>query len=80
MSDAPPSAVGWFEGSDRDDPAASRHAVENGTADDPRDWPTLAVETGFADDGDDYYDRLHEATLHATRAAVRERERAGTGS
>jgi nucleolar protein 56 len=80
VSDVPPSAVGWFEGADRDGPAASRHAVENGTVDEPRDWPAIAVETGLADDEDDDYedddyDTLHEATLHATRAAVRERER-----
>nr|WP_241966772.1 NOP5/NOP56 family protein [Haloplanus aerogenes] len=50
--------------------------MEGGSADEPRDWPALAVDAGFADDEDDYYDRLHEATVRATREAVRERERA----
>jgi nucleolar protein 56 len=34
------------------------------------------VTSGFAADEDDYYDRLHEATMAAARTAVAERERA----
>jgi len=72
--------AGWFadpadEAAGRD-AAAARDRIANGEADRPRDWPALAVETGFADSTDDYYDRLHEATVAATRATVRERERA----
>ena len=67
---------GWFEGLDTGDLDAARDAIADGCADDPGNWPTLAAEAGFASDGDDYYGRLHEATLHATREAVRERERA----
>ncbi|WP_435073472.1 NOP5/NOP56 family protein [Halorubrum sp. HHNYT27] len=67
--------AGWFAGSTADE-AAARDRIATGKADRPRDWPTLAVEYGFADSTDDYYDRLHEATVAATRASVRERERA----
>ena len=67
---------GWFEGLDAGDRDAAQDAIADGRADAPDDWPHLAVEAGFASDEDEYYDRLHEATLHATREAVRERERA----
>ncbi|MFA9417615.1 NOP5/NOP56 family protein [Natrinema sp. HArc-T2] len=67
---------GWFADVDRDDPDAMATAVREGRADEPRDWPTLALEAGFADDEDDYYDAVREATTAATRAAVTERERA----
>ncbi|WP_455449722.1 NOP5/NOP56 family protein [Natrinema thermotolerans] len=67
---------GWFAAGDRDDPDATAAAVREGSADEPRDWPRLAVEDGFADDTDEYYDALREATTEAARAAVTERERA----
>jgi len=63
----------WFAVGDGESPTAR---VRNGTGDAPADWPTLAVESGFADDEDDYYSALREATLAATRAEVNERERA----
>jgi len=66
----------WFRGVDPGDPTAVRDAIEQGRTEEPADWPALAVDTGFADDETDYYDRLHEATVRATREAVRERERA----
>lgn len=72
MTDTDDNA-GWFAG----DEAALRARIVDGEADAPRDWPGLAVESGFADSRDDYYDRLHEASVAATREAVRERERAG---
>ncbi|TKX45705.1 MULTISPECIES: NOP5/NOP56 family protein [unclassified Halorubrum] len=69
--------AGWFSRSDAGDAAdAARDRLANGEADRPRDWPALAVESGFADSTDDYYDRLHEASVAAAREAVRERERA----
>jgi nucleolar protein 56 len=68
--------TGWFESVPPDDLDAARDAIENGSADAPDDWPALAVEAAFADDEDDYYTRLHDATVHAAREAVRERERA----
>jgi nucleolar protein 56 len=73
--------AGWFAGSAADeaaggDEAAARDRIATGGADRPLDWPALAVERGFAASTDEYYDRLHEAAVAATRASVRERERA----
>jgi len=65
---------GWFAGGT--DPETAARRVREGSADRPRDWPALAVEGGFAADESEYYALLHEATLAATRAAVREREAA----
>ena len=57
--------------------ASAVHArIADRTADNPRPWPRLAVESGFVADEATYSDRLHEATVEATRASVRERERA----
>ncbi len=67
---------GWFDGVDAGSLAGAREAIEQGHAEQPHDWPALAVERGFVDSESDYYDLLHEATLAATRAAVRERESA----
>ncbi|MFB6124331.1 MAG: NOP5/NOP56 family protein [Halanaeroarchaeum sp.] len=74
--DSTPADAGWFAGLDQADPGAATEAIRAGTAAEPRDWPALAVERGFADDEDDYYDRLHAAAVAATTEAVRERERA----
>ncbi|ELZ53496.1 MULTISPECIES: NOP5/NOP56 family protein [Halorubrum] len=77
---------GWFEtrppeAADGDGDTASGDAavaarVRDGSAAAPADWPERAVEAGFADDADEYYDRLKAATTRATREAVRKRERA----
>ena len=67
---------GWFGGVDPADLGGAREAIENGTAEGPTEWPARAVEAGFAADEDDYYELLHEATVSATRAAVREAETA----
>ncbi|MWG35683.1 NOP5/NOP56 family protein [Halomarina oriensis] len=66
----------WFAGLAPDDIEEATARVRDGTGDTPREWPTLAVEAGYATDTDDYYQRLHEATLAATRGAVREAETA----
>ncbi|ADQ67114.1 rRNA biogenesis protein nop56/nop58 [Halogeometricum borinquense DSM 11551] len=71
-----PTGTGWFEDIAPDDAESASEAIADGEADEPRDWPALAVESGHADSEDEYYDQLREATLTATRAAVRERERA----
>jgi nucleolar protein 56 len=76
MAEDSAPGTGWFVDVPRDDPAAATEAIANRTAEAPRDWPTLAVDSGFADDEPDYYDALHQATMAATRGAVRERERA----
>jgi nucleolar protein 56 len=67
---------GWFVGLDPDDVEAASEAIANGQAGEPRDWPTLAVETGFAESEGEYYERLHEAAIRATRTQVRATERA----
>jgi len=67
---------GWFSGVDPGDVEAGTDRIHEGAADAPRDWPAEAVEGGFAADESDYYDRLREASVRATRRAVRERERA----
>lgn len=67
----------WFRGvapTEADSEGARR--VREGSADEPADWPAVAVETGFAEDDEEYYDRLHAATLAATHGAVTEAERA----
>jgi len=65
---------GWFAGVDPDDADGTAAAIREGSADRPKEWPELAVEAGFAEDTDDYYDRLHAATMAATERAVAERE------
>jgi len=75
MTDADADS-GWFESVPPDDPKAIRKAIENGSAESPKDWPTKAVEAGFAEDKEEYYERLHEATNYAAREVVKERERA----
>ena len=71
MSDQSTDA-GWFAGHTADDDL--RAAIRTGTADTPTDWPTAAVNAGFADDTDDYYATLQEATIEAARDAVAERQ------
>ncbi|WP_411963584.1 NOP5/NOP56 family protein [Haloferax sp. YSMS24] len=66
----------WFAGANPDDPESGATSVRDGHADAPEAWPTQAVESGFAADEDDYYEKLRAATLTAAREAVAERERA----
>jgi nucleolar protein 56 len=75
MTDSEPED-GWFADLDPGDRDGAAAAIRGGTASEPRDWPGRAISAGFADDEDDYYDKLHEATVRATREAVHERERA----
>jgi nucleolar protein 56 len=67
---------GWFAGIDPRDREAAVERVHTGGASSPADWPGRAVESGFAADDGEYYERLHTVTLAAARAAVTERERA----
>ncbi|SFR69152.1 NOP5/NOP56 family protein [Halogeometricum limi] len=76
MTDRPAPESGWFADVDAETLEGSSAAVEAGTADAPADWPALAVESGFAADESDYYEKLRAATLDAARREVRERERA----
>ncbi|WP_340099206.1 NOP5/NOP56 family protein [Salinibaculum salinum] len=65
---------GWFAGISPDDEEAAATAIRDGSATEPADWPTRAVDSGFAADTDEYYDRLQTATVSAARAAVRDAE------
>ncbi len=76
MEEGSSSSAGWFAGLEGEDDQAAITAIREGTADLPASWSTLAVETGFASSRDAYYDRLHDAAMAATRAAVREAETA----
>jgi len=67
--------TGWFEDVDPDELDA-RDAIEDGTAESPAAWPDRAIESGFAENEDDYYDKLREATIETAREAVAKRERA----
>ena len=76
MTDGRHDSAGWFDGIDPGDGASAAAAVRDGSAENPAEWPAQAVDAGFADSEDEYYERLHEATVRATREAVRERETA----
>lgn len=67
---------GWFSGTDADDLEGAVVAITDGHAEQPADWPRLAVEAGYADSKAAYYDRLHTASLEAARREIREREQA----
>ncbi|WP_096389330.1 NOP5/NOP56 family protein [Halopenitus persicus] len=74
MSGQRPEHTGWFTDLDPDDLDGAATAITEGRSDQPRKWPEQAVQAGFATDEADYYDAVHEATVHATREAVRARE------
>ncbi|MFC4450236.1 NOP5/NOP56 family protein [Halorussus aquaticus] len=74
--DATRERAGWFEDLAPDDTEAGATGIREGRADAPDDWPRRAVESGFADDENDYYDKLCEASVRAAREAAAERERA----
>jgi nucleolar protein 56 len=74
MSGQNPENSGWFTDLDPEDIEAAATAITEGEADQPQNWPKQAIESGFANDEDDYYEALHGATVNATRAAVAARE------
>ncbi|SEP87245.1 NOP5/NOP56 family protein [Natrinema salaciae] len=76
MTDGPDVTEGWFTHGEPGDIDRAGAAINERTAGEPRDWPRRAVDAGYVDSEADYYDRLHEATIDATRREVRERERA----
>jgi len=63
--------TGWF-----DAPTVAERvaAINEGAADQPADWPDRAVGAGVADSEADYYAKLHEAAVAATRDAVERAE------
>lgn len=70
------ASSGWFANLDPGDVDAAGAAIREGSAEGPRDWPRLAVESGFADDEADYYEKLHAATVDAAREAAQAAGRA----
>lgn len=76
MTDRRSPNTGWFAGIDPGDPEAAAGAIRDGSGDAVREWPQVAVESGAFDSEADYYAALHDATVTATRAAVREAESA----
>ena len=76
MTDGDQNTGGWFDGVDPGNVAGAAAAIRDGSAPETDDWPRLAVESGFAADEAGYYRRLREATVRATREAVREAETA----
>ncbi|MFB6070412.1 MAG: NOP5/NOP56 family protein [Halanaeroarchaeum sp.] len=76
MNETPAPDDGWFVDLDPEDLDGAARAIVDGERSDPENWPQVAIDQGFVDSEDAYYDRLHEATLRATRGAVAERERA----
>jgi len=66
----------WFYGLPPDDESAAKARISEGEANEPADWPEVAVETGFVEDVEAYYDKLHSITTAAANATVQERERA----
>ena len=76
MSGQNPGDSGWFRYGDPHDAEAAATAIRERAAEQPQNWPAEAVQAGILDSEDAYYDALHDATVRATRAAVRERETA----
>ena len=74
--DTDAAAAGWFADTEPGDTEAASRAIREASAAEPADWPRLAVEAGFVDSEADYYNQLHKATIHSTRAAARAREQA----
>ena len=74
MNDQTDAARAWFEGVEPDELAQQKAAIRDRTADRPGVWPETAVERGFVESAEEYYEQLHRATVAAAREAVDERE------
>ncbi len=70
------ASAGWFADVIPGDTEATTEAITGGRAEEPREWPRLAVEARYADSEREYYERLHDATMRAARTEIRRRERA----
>lgn len=71
-----PAGPGWFADVEPGDIEGGSRAIIEGATEMPQDWPGLAVETGFAETEDAYYEQLNEVAVHAARELVTERARA----
>ncbi|MDZ7850581.1 MAG: NOP5/NOP56 family protein [Halodesulfurarchaeum sp.] len=67
---------GWFHDLDEPDVERGAAAIRAGQAETPGPWPELAVEAGFVDSREEYYEALREATVEAATAATAEKEQA----
>jgi nucleolar protein 56 len=67
---------GWFAGLDPGDDESAIASLQSGRAGEPENWPRRAVEDGYVESEDAYYDRLHELTIEAAREEVTAVERA----
>ncbi|MFB6133548.1 MAG: NOP5/NOP56 family protein [Halanaeroarchaeum sp.] len=67
---------GWFADVAPGDTGEAVGRIRDGNATSPADWPAVALETGFVESREEYYDRLHEVTVAAAGEAASERERA----
>ena len=74
MSGQNPGDSGWFRYGDPHDAESAATAIADRTAEQPQNWPAEAVRAGFFESDEEYYDALHDATVHATREAVQARE------
>jgi len=70
------AGLGWVADAPPGDLDAARRAIRDGEAESPENWPARAVDAGVVADEGEYYEWLHEATVEAARAEVRERSRA----
>ena len=70
------ASAAWFATTDSDDVSAASDAIRTGRADLPEDWPQQAVETGFVESEEAYYELLQEVTIHTAREDVAECEQA----
>ena len=73
MSDLHEQQSAWFAGLDPDDLASAAAAIRGGGADQPHDWPALAIDSGYVESRDDYYTNLRTATISAIETAIDER-------
>ena len=71
-----PPEPGWFVGVEPGDVEAAARGIRDGHATESSDWPGRALESGFAEDEEEYYELLHGATIRAARAEVARRESA----
>ncbi len=66
----------WFVDVDPETLSGAAKAIRKGTAEEPDDWPRLAVESDLVEDQQGYYELLHRLTRRTARAEVAKREQA----
>ncbi len=76
MSEDDSGDGGWFAGIAPNETDVGATTIQEGSATTPQQWPQRAIEKGFVNNEDEYYEQLREATLTAARQAVEQREQA----